>query len=150
MLAELLPSYIRSLTRDGRDGREGIFLALLSLKNLITTLPSTALNGWLNAAFQPNCPLCRDRTGHFCSDVVTVNSSYAACRASDGGQLCVGKDYSPLLHAASASALHCPDTCRTCPGWEGHADVMWLIVLISSLTSPVLVMLTIRFLRDGE
>ena len=31
------------------DGREGIFLALLSLKNLITALPSTALNGWLNS-----------------------------------------------------------------------------------------------------
>ena len=32
------------------DGREGVFLALLSLKSLITTIPSTAFNGWLNEA----------------------------------------------------------------------------------------------------
>ena len=100
------------------DGREGIFLALLSLKNLITALPSTALNGWLNAAFQPNCPLCRDRLGHFCSDVAVVNSSYAACRASEGGHLCVGSQYSPQLAAGSASQLACPATCVACPGWE--------------------------------
>ena len=31
------------------EGREGAFLALLSMKSLITTIPSTALNGWMNA-----------------------------------------------------------------------------------------------------
>ena len=129
------------------DGREGIFLALLSLKNLITALPSTALNGWLNAAFQPNCPLCRDKLGHFCSDVAVVNSSYAACRAAEGGHLCVGSQYSPQLAATSASQLSCPATCVACPGWEGHADVMWLIVLLSSISSPIMVTLTLRFLR---
>ena len=131
------------------DGREGIFLALLSLKNLITALPSTALNGWLNSAFQPNCPQCRDAFGHFCSSMRVVNASYAMCRTA-GDYSCVGGDYSPRLHAVgehAVSELHCPSTCRDCPGWEGHADTMWLIVLISSISSPLMIMLSIRFLR---
>ena len=76
-----------------------------------------------------------------------VNSSYAACRAAEGGHLCVGSQYSPQLAATSASQLSCPATCVACPGWEGHADVMWLIVLLSSISSPIMVTLTLRFLR---
>ena len=30
------------------------------------------------------------------------------------------------------------------------ADVMWLIVLLSSVSSPIMVMLTLRFLRGGD
>jgi len=133
------------------DGREGVFLALLSLKSLVTALPSTAMNGWLNAVFQPNCPACRDALGHFCSDVAILNASYAACRASDGHELCVHGDYSPLLHAESASLLHCPSTCRQCPGWDSQTATMWLIVFFSSVSSPIMVMLSLRFLRgDGQ
>ena len=132
------------------DGREGVFLALLSLKSLVTALPSTAMNGWLNAAFQPNCPHCRDELGHFCSDVVAVNATYSACKASDGHGLCVGGDYSPQLHTHNHTYLTCPATCRQCPGWEAHADVMWLIVFLSSISSPIMVMLSLRFLRGDD
>ena len=44
-------------------------------------------------------------------------------------------------------------TCEDCPGWHDNADVMWLIVLVSSISSPVMVMLSLRFLkgdRDDE
>ena len=135
------------------DGREGVFLALLSLKSLVTALPSTAMNGWLNAAFQPNCEACRDPLGHFCADVAVVNASFAVCRASgsEGGHgLCVGGDYSPALHGASAAQLACPETCRECPGWESHAETMWLIVFLSSISSPIMVMLSVRFLKGDD
>ena len=127
---------------------------MLSLKTLITTLPSTIFNGWLNAAFQPNCPNCRDSSGHFCDHVARLNASFFACQTSDGSEMCVGAAYdgsmyAPELVARSADELHCPSTCKECPGWEGHADVMWLIVLISSVSSPIMVMGTLRFLR-GE
>ena len=38
------------------EGREGAFLALLSMKSLITTIPSTALNGWMNAVLIAQLP----------------------------------------------------------------------------------------------
>ena len=97
------------------DGREGIFLALLSLKTLITAIPSTAFNGWMNAAFQPNCGACRDATGHFCAESARLNSTHVACQASR--ELCVGSDYSPALIAptADAASLVCPSTCLQCP-----------------------------------
>ena len=133
------------------DGREGVFLALLSLKSLVTALPSTALNGWLNSAFQPNCIACRDDIGHFCSDVAALNSTHFACRATEHHDICVGGDYTPQLISADRQSLHCPKTCVQCPGWEGHADAMWLIVLLSSVSSPIMVMLSLKFLRgDGD
>ena len=36
---------------------------------------------------------------------------------------------------------------RHCPGWEGNPTIMWLIVLATSLSSPLMVALTLRFLR---
>lgn len=137
------------------DGREGVFLALLSLKSLVTALPSTALNGWLNAAFQPNCPECRDPTGHFCWLPRALNESVAVCATghSKFDTACIGDGYGSELHHRLGSGegmfhgLNCPSTCVQCPGWEGHADLMWLIVLLSSVTSPVLVHLSLKFLR---
>jgi len=138
------------------DGREGAFLALLSMKNLITTIPSTALNGWMNDAFNPNCPACRDdRSGHFCSVVAPINASFDGCRSPTSHALCIGKgpfsDYSPAMIAPHGSGLHCPTHCHQCPGWSGSAQTMWMIVLISSISSPILVSLSVRFLREkGE
>ncbi|KAL3895344.1 MAG: hypothetical protein SGPRY_013538, partial [Prymnesium sp.] len=71
------------------DGREGVFLALLSLKSLVTTIPSTMLNGWLNSKFQPNCPTCRDDVGHFCDHSLKLNDTAFTCSAG-GGFLCSG------------------------------------------------------------
>ena len=134
------------------DGREGVFLALLSLKQLFTAIPSTAINGWLNQAYQPNCVACRDSLGHFCSEAGLMHGATYACRAANGitsvaGEWCVGGQYSPLLHSQDRDSLHCPQTCEDCPGWKDNADVMWLIVLVSSISSPVMVMLSLRFLK---
>ena len=80
-----------------------------------------------------------------------LNSTHYACRAAEGHDLCVGGAYSPWLVGPDPAALHCPVTCVECPNWESHADAMWLIVLVSSVSSPLMVMLTLRFLRgDGE
>lgn len=147
------------------EGREGVFLALLSLKSLFTAIPSTAFNGWLNAAFNPNCPSCRDMRdgGHFCSERAPFNltahhkllsgsnSSGWACRAAGGEHhLCIGGSFDPGLVGTTAAELDCPATCQQCPGWSGDASTMWQIVLWTSVSSPLMVMLTLRWLRaDG-
>lgn len=150
-------------------GNEAVFLALISLKSLITSVPSTAFNGWLNARFNPNCPQCRDDVGHFCATPTTCEAVKslvvaAAANLSDvtnlgaqpcdlGGMVCLSSTgatcSSPLLAAASASSneLVCPSTCQQCDGWHGDARDMWAAVLITSLLSPVLVMCCLPFLR---
>lgn len=47
-------------------GREGIFLAIASTRDLITPVMDVVL-GRLNEALNPNCPHCQDEYGHFCS-----------------------------------------------------------------------------------
>lgn len=64
----------------------------------------------------------------------------------------MGVGYEPRLVGAIdpssvEDALHCPHTCVECPGWSSDAAEMWLIVLLLSLTTPVLVTLSLRFLR---
>jgi len=137
------------------EGREGAFLALLSMKSLITTIPSTALNGWMNAVLNPNCPSCRDeRTGHFCSELVRLNGTFDGCSPPGLGihHACVGDEHSGSMVArryADGSGLECPSTCQQCPGWEGDAKLMWTIVLLSSISSPVMVQLSLKYLRDS-
>ena len=136
------------------DGREGVFLALLSLKSLITAIPSTAFNGMLNDAYNPNCEKCRDGLGHFCSIAAPLppgfhHASGAACATSTTA--CVGGDFSAALNAPNVTLLHCPDSCQACPGWESQPATMWLIVLVTSVSSPLMVAFTVRFLRgEGE
>ena len=194
-------------------GREGLFIGLLSLKDLFTSIPSSALNGWLNEAFNPNCPHCRDSVGHFCSQLVpTANASLApapwpldhansslgahhhgyAC-ATTHGTVCIGDHLSSALHSEhnehnGSSALHaeysrgpaderywnstrrctharctdgddglpllaCPQRgCHGCPGWDGRelASTLWLLVVVLSVVSPLLVMLCLPFLRGGR
>ena len=139
------------------EGREGVFLALLSLKTLITAIPATALNGWMNQQFVPNCGECRDDFGHFCSQKVECDhlgsghgwllsgaahgdvcpAGAAACTSSH--QICAGAHFNPLLsaNASGAPALSCPMSCADCPGWQGNASLMWLIcVLLSGEPQP--------------
>ena len=54
------------------------------------------------------------------------------------------------MHRDSPPQLHCPRTCLACPGWESHADTLWLVVLLSSFTSPVMIMLSLKFLKGDE
>ena len=149
------------------DGREGVFLALLSLKSLITTIPSTALNGYLNSAFVPNCPQCRDSHGHFCAAPRALAPDEAAQGWLGRGlepaahfacasevEACVGTGFAEQLSAANLTDLtglrSCPQSCAACPGWAGDGRTLWLIVLLTSLSSPVMVTLTLNFLRGRE
>ena len=52
-----------------------------------------------------------------------------------------------LLQLCSAGEPVCPHTCQQCPGWQGQAEVLWAIVLFSSLCSPLLVYLFLPFFR---
>ncbi|KAL3902266.1 MAG: hypothetical protein SGPRY_012135, partial [Prymnesium sp.] len=131
------------------DGREGVFLALLSLKSLVTTIPSTTLNGYLNSVFNPNCPSCRDNVGHFCDEMVSLNASTFTCRAG-GYVVCHGGHFSEALSSTNATALQCPSTCLECPGWQDHAQVMWMSVFLLSVASPVLVQLSLPYLRSVD
>ena len=118
-------------------GREGLFLALASLKDLFLAWPSTVLVGWLNREFNPNCPSCRDSVGRFCavaSDGNCVSAAGGTCAAT--------------LNLKDG----CPAVCPACPGFSESAPdprTVWLVVLALSLTSPLLVVAGLPFLRDG-
>ena len=55
-------------------GREGVFVAVASIKSLLISWPSQVFNGYMNQKFVPNCRQCRDAVGHFC-DVLVQNST---------------------------------------------------------------------------
>jgi len=119
-------------------GREGIFIAVSSLKDLVITWPSHLFIGWLNERFNPNCRDCRDDVGHFCSTALpngTCTSTQALCL-----------DIPPVPNATLLPA-GCPSTCVDCPGYEGHPLALWGTILGFSLLSPVLVTLLLPFLR---
>ena len=103
----------------------------------------------------PNCPGCRDeRTGHFCSELVRLNGTFDGCSPPGLGihHACVGDEHSGSMVARrypDGSGLECPSTCQLCPGWEGDAKLMWTIVLLSSISSPVMVQLSLKYLRDS-
>ncbi len=116
-------------------GREGLFLALASLKDLFLAWPSTVLVGWLNREFNPNCPSCRDAVGRFCAVASEGN-----CVSTAGGT------------CAAELSPSCPAACPACPGFRDTAPdprTVWLVVLALSLTSPVLIVAGLPFLRDG-
>ena len=116
-------------------GREGLFLALASLKDLFLAWPSTVLVGWLNREFNPNCPSCRDELGRFCA--VAAGD---ACVSAAGGT------------CAAELSPSCPAACPACPGFSDTAPdprTVWLVVLALSLTSPILIVAGLPFLRDG-
>mmetsp|Transcript_46347 Transcript_46347/g.108785 ORF Transcript_46347/g.108785 Transcript_46347/m.108785 type:complete len:185 (+) Transcript_46347:1594-2148(+) len=114
-------------------GREGVFVAVSSLKDLVITWPSLLFIGWLNARFNPNCSDCRDDLGHFCA-LPVANGSCASPNSP-----CPSLDDSPLTH--------CPATCLQCPGYQARPFELWSIVLGFSLLSPLLVWLLLPFLR---
>jgi len=155
---KLDPYPLEPTKRATPDGREGVFLALLSLKSLVTTIPSTAFNGILNSAFVPNCPACRDHKGHFCSSPAALGGGGEGAAGGAAGSAacasptmsCVGHGFAPELSGADLASLVCPDSCQACPGWTGDGQTLWFIVLVTSLTSPLMVVLTLRFLRGPD
>ena len=125
-------------------GREGVFLALSEIKGLLLEFPSYWFLGWLNSAFNPNCEACRDEFGHFCGTSLnaTCASEEGACDAPAGGWVCRGDDCGDAV---------CPVTCHDCPGWEEDSSprTLWLMMLLVSLVSPLLVWLFLPFLTGS-
>ncbi|KAH8065647.1 hypothetical protein JL722_20 [Aureococcus anophagefferens] len=120
------------------EGREGLFIALAGVKDLLLTWPSTMLVGVLNARFNENCPSCRDAVGHFCSTVVdatTCASQTGVCDAPAGG-----------WETSAAGRAVCPATCLECASYsDPNPRTLWTVVLLLSLTSPVVVAFALPF-----
>ena len=120
------------------EGREGLFIALAGVKDLLLTWPSTMLVGVLNARFNENCPSCRDAVGHFCSTVVdatTCASQTGVCDAPAGG-----------WETNAAGSAVCPATCLECASYsDPNPRTLWTVVLLLSLTSPVIVVFALPF-----
>eukprot|EP01047_Picozoa_sp_COSAG01_P058683 COSAG01_NODE_6945_length_3429_cov_1.860961_2_plen_210_part_00 len=146
-------------------GREGVFVALSQVKNLLMAPVGSFVSGWLNDHYQPDCHACRDArsdgNNHFCS--VAVNATSCATPAvvgTDGESLvdrpaCVAPARGWRLAgaagpaAASTVVVQCPSSCSDCPGWESDTAAMWRVVLLLSVISPVLVWIGLPFIR-GE
>ena len=147
-------------------GREGVFLALASVKSLLITFPSTWFNGWVNQAFNPNCMApftgnCRDPSGHFCNRTAASGSG---CYSQHGGvetrKFCAAPSFNMSDGSVSAGwlkdsagAVVCPATCHDCPGWEALSEpvTLWAIILGTSLLTPLLLWLCLPYLRaSGE
>ena len=68
--------------------------------------------------------------------------------ASQGG-VCPAPPGGWLVDPVTAVTT-CPRTCQVCPGWSGDAATMWAVVLLTSLTSPILVWIGLPFLRGDR
>lgn len=137
-------------------GREGAFLALVSLKSLFTALPANALNGYLNSELVPNCKGCRDALGRFCSAPISLAGGGAVCGSSAPSGRAPPVACAPPAPALSVGAsaaevlqLQCPRTCAQCPGWEGHPRLLWAAVLATAVCSAAILTACLPFLR-GE
>jgi hypothetical protein len=129
-------------------GREGLFLAIASVRTHLTPLLDVLL-GHLNDKLNPNCPDCRDEFGHFCSllngTAVDANGSIAMTCATQHGPC-------PPPSGDWIDGT-CPRTCKSCAGWNipGQGRDLWLALLGLSLCGPLLVWLFLPFLRgEGE
>ena len=63
-------------------GREGVFVAVASIKSLLITWPSNWFNGFMNDRWNPNCKKCRDSVGHFCDVLVLELGGHNAPNAT--------------------------------------------------------------------
>jgi hypothetical protein len=146
-------------------GREGVFVAVSSIKDLLSAFPSQLFNGWMNSEFNPNCHDCRGLE-NFCGDRF-VNDTLIGCKTpGDDGEFCPMMKWVQLENSEDKdlSPDWCDDvtTCYQCQpenlmpgadlyetGWQEHAGDAWLVMLLVSMTSPLLVWIMLPFLR-GE
>jgi len=142
------------------DGQEAIFLTLSGLPAKLIYPTVGLFNGWLNEAYVPNCRLCRDDVGSFCSTLLHVG--LGGC-ASSSRHECSDLELVPTpglrplasdlevastgSNRSSIAVSSCPLTCLQCPGYEGHAQQMFSLVLLIALTSPLLISLMVPWLR---
>mmetsp|Transcript_9528 Transcript_9528/g.14631 ORF Transcript_9528/g.14631 Transcript_9528/m.14631 type:complete len:640 (+) Transcript_9528:155-2074(+) len=137
-------------------GKEGLFFAIGSSRAMLGPVSDYFL-GLMNHYFMPNCETCRDDYGHFCSQIVNdsrtneiVNAATAGSndfwQCASGEQLCTNLT---LLADSGTVGLSpvCPRTCQQCPGWESNAEVLWLILIALSITSPLATWVFLPFFR---
>ena len=81
----------------------------------------------------------RDNYGHFCDT-----------RVNEGEQnYCASSQETCAMHLGDDQQT-CPLTCNECPTWnDSNASMLWFILMIISIISPLLVWITLPFLR-GE
>ena len=149
-------------------GREGVFIALAKMKDLIVTPFSSWLNGYMNGEYVPNCYDCR--SGEMFCGAQFKNDTMIGCKGpGDAGEFCENMRWEMLDPLDSASKAKSPDWCdaiKTCyqcqpevlmpgaelkeMGWDEDARANWFLVMFLSFSSPVMAWLALPFLRgDG-
>lgn len=136
------------------EGKEGVFFAVLSIKDVVVGLPSTWANGYLNEVYNPDCPACRDADNNFYCSIAEVGA--AACKSptsecSGGSYADLSLVFDPVTNTSARwDGMPCPTTCFDCPGWESYARTLWGIILATSMISPVMMCLCLPFLMDKK
>ena len=145
-------------------GREGVFVAVASIKDLLIAAPSEAFNGWMNSNYVPNCHDCRDGE-MFCSERFK-NETLIGCKTpGDAGQFCPDMKWRVLESSDDALEAEWCDAVSTCyqcqpenlmpgaelyeTGWHESAREGWIVVALVAMLSPVLSWLILPYLR-GE
>lgn len=115
------------------------------------------LNGWLNEVFVPNCRICRDEVGNFCSEPAQLNVSLPTALTCHSITLheCPTLNVKLPANTTPASLLaeqepwsgDCPANCLQCPGYVAHAESMFMIVLLMALSTPIVLTAILPFLR---
>ena len=149
-------------------GREGVFIALAKMKDLIVSPFSSWLNGYLNGEYVPNCYDCR--SGEMFCGAQFKNDSMIGCKGpGDAGEFCENMKWQILETSADKdlTADWCDEvkTCYQCQpevlmpsaelygtsGWDENARGNWTLVMALSFTSPILAWIALPFLRgDGS
>ena len=126
-------------------GREGLFFAVASTRDLLTPIMDVFL-GLLNGALNPNCPTCQDAYGHFCGQPIS-NSTMNGCASQHG--LCTPPPQDGWMPTASGLNITCPLTCFSCPGYELPLEgrPLWFVILLVSMAGPFIVWVALPFLR---
>jgi hypothetical protein len=146
-------------------GREGVFVAVSSIKDLLIAAPSEAFNGWMNSEYVPNCHDCRGGE-QFCGERFKNDTMIGCKTPGDAGEFCLDMKWR-LLEASDDKALEADwcdgvETCYQCQpenlmpgadlyetGWEESASEGWFVVMSVAMVSPVLSWMILPFLR-GE
>ena len=143
-------------------GREGVFVAVASIKDLLIAAPSEAFNGWMNSNYVPNCRDCRGGE-MFCGGRFK-NDTLIGCKTpGDAGVFCPDVKWELISDSAlEADWCDAVTTCYQCQpenlmpgadlyetGWHESAREGWLVVTLVAMISPVLSWMILPFLR-GE
>ena len=135
-------------TEQAPAGQEAVFLTIVGLVPFLPRQLALVLNGWLNAAFLPNCRGCRDSVGHFCDRHAADTGDLG-----DGLVACVSRTHEACAELGPGTVLvddTCPSSCGLCPGWSANPHAMFAAVLAMSLSSPLLITLALPWLRGHQ